>query len=127
MSSKKKDIPWPFRQLLVKSGLMSATIAISLYCGFTASYSAFYVAVLVQALNNGYESFELLSGYNRFITAFHTFSFLGAVASAILAVLFFSGAPLGGLKLVSCITIALSIPVIHFLIEAFILWKSGKY
>ena len=117
MPSNKKDIPWPFRQLLVKICLMSATITIGLYCGFTDSYAAFYVAVLIQAINNAYE----------FITAFQAISLLGAGVSAILSILFFAGAPLNSLEYVLGITIALSIPVLHFLIEIFVLWWSGKY
>ena len=127
MPSNKKDIPWPFRRLLVKICLMSATITIGLYCGFTDSYAAFYVAVLIQAINNAYESFELLAGYNKFITAFQAISLLGAGVSAILSILFFAGAPLNSLEYVLGITIALSIPVLHFLIEIFVLWWSGKY
>lgn len=127
MASKKKDIPWSFRQLLVKFFIMSATIVIGLYCGFSDSYAAFYVAALIQAINNSYESFELLKGYNKFITAFHTVSFVGAGGSIILAILFFAGAPLNCLGYVLGITIALSVPVLHFLIEVFILWWSGKY
>ena len=127
MPQRKKDIPWSLRQLLVKIGLTAATIAIGLYCGFTASYAAFYVAVLVQALNNAYESFTLLAGYNKFITLCHAVSFLGATGSAVLAILFFAGAPLAGQPFVFGITTALSIPVVHFLIEAFILWWTGKY
>lgn len=127
MPSKKKDIPWPFRQLLLKSCLMAATMIISLYCGFTDSYAAFYVAVLIQAINNAYESYGLLKGYNKFITAWHTISFFGAVASAILAILFFAGAPLNGLGYVLGISAALSVPIFHYMIELFILWQSGKY
>lgn len=126
MPPRKKEIPWSFRQLLVKICFMTATIVIGLYCGLTASYTSFYVAVLIQAINNAYESFELLAGYNRFITAFQAVAFLGAGVSAILAVLFFSGAPLGCRQYVLGIAVALSIPVIHFLIEAIVMCASGK-
>ena len=127
MPRRKKDIPWTLRQLLVKICLLSATIIIGLYCGVTDSYGAFYVAALIQAINNAYESFGLLAGYNKFITAFQAFSFIGAGISAILAVLFFCGAPLGRRICALIVAIALSIPVLHFLIESFILWQSGKY
>ena len=127
MPRRKNDIPWTLRQLLVKICLLSATIIIGLYCGLTNSYSAFYVAVLIQAINNVYESFELLTGYNKFITAFQAISFIGAGISAILAILFFCNAHLGCHMCVWIVAIALSIPVLHFLIESFILWQAGKY
>lgn len=127
MTPQKKDIPWSFRQLLIKILIMATSTVIGLYCGMTDSYAAFYVAALIQAINNAYESFELLAGYNRLITAFHAVSLLGAGASAILALLFFSGAPVDCCVWVLCIAVALSIPTVHFITEACILWRSGKY
>lgn len=123
----KKNIPWTLPQLCVKIGLLSATTVIGLWCGHKDSYSAFYVAVLVQALNNAYESFGLLGGYTRFITWFHVISFLSAVISAIIAVLFFADAAVDNQICVWIIAGLLSVPVLHYLIETFILLVKGKY
>ena len=70
----KKPIPWSLRQLCVKVALMSITVFIGLLCGYHDSYNSFYIAVLVQAANNAYDSFGLLNGYNRFITILQFYS-----------------------------------------------------
>lgn len=127
MPSKKKDIPWSFSQLCLKVGLIVITVSIGLWCGYNDSYSAFYIATVVQALNNAYESFGLLSGYNRFITVFQVLAFFGAVVSVVIALFSVSGASVNSLKFVIIITILLSIPVLHFLIEGAILLISGKH
>ncbi len=127
MRSKKKNIPWSFRQLLAKGCLTFFTIIVGMYCGVTTSSSAFYIAVLIQACNNVYESYGLLEGYNKLVTTFHTISFIGALISAMLAILFFAGAHLTHWGIMLGVSIALVIPAAHFLFEAYILWNSGKY
>ena len=127
MPSKKKDIPWTLRQLCVKIGVMFATVTVGLWCGRRDSFSAFYVAVLVQAVNNAYESYGLMSGYNRFITGFHILSFLGAIVSAVAAVLYFAGAAVGVPQCMYAVVVLLSVPILHFFIEAICLFVNGTY
>lgn len=127
MATKKKKIPWSLQQLCVKSGLMATTIVISLYCGIHASYASFYLAVFVQALNNAYESFHLLQGYNAFITIFHLFSFLGAIICGILAVLHLAGANVDSNFFIWLIIVCLCIPILHFLIEVYCILRAGTY
>lgn len=128
MAAKKKDwLPWPFRQLWAKAALTITTIIIGLYCGYIDSYTAFYVAVLIQALNNAYESYGLMKGYNRAITVFQTLAFLGAIASGIIAILSFAGGEVNTSFHVWLVVAMLSIPVVHFLIEAVCLLVEGRY
>ena len=128
MASRKKDwLPWPFRQLIVKAALTITTIVIGLYCGYLDSYTAFYVAVLIQALNNAYESYGLMKGYNRTITVVQTLAFLGAIVSGIIAVFSFAGVDVNTLCHTWIVVALLSIPVVHFLIEAVCLILKEKY
>ena len=128
MASRKKDwLPWSFRQLLVKAALTTATIVIGLYCGYLDSYTAFYVAVLIQAFNNTYESYGLMKGYNRAITVFQTLAFLGAIASGIIAILSFAGVDVNTPFYMWLVAALLSIPVVHFLIEAICLLVERRY
>lgn len=71
MSAKKrKNIGWTLQELMIKIAAMTITIGIGLWCGWTDSYSAFYIAVLVQAVNNLYDSSVFLKDYTKFITVF---------------------------------------------------------
>ena len=119
----KKPIPWSLRQLCVKVALMSITVFIGLLCGYHDSYNSFYIAVLVQAANNAYDSFGLLNGYNRFITILQFLSFLGAIAS----ILSFAGVLTGSPVQAYIVIGMLSVPILHFLIEIFVMIITEKY
>ncbi len=127
MASKKKSLPWSLQALAVKSGLMFATIAIGLWCGARDSYSAFYVAALVQSFNNAYESYQLLRGFNKFITGFHLVSFLAAIGSGVIAIIHFAGGNMDYSWMIALIAIALSIPILHYWIEIFVMWREENY
>lgn len=128
MASRKKDwLPWSFRELLVKAALTTVTIVIGLRCGYRDSYTAFYVAVLIQAINNAYESYGLMKGYNKGIIVYQTLAFLGATASGIIAILSFAGFDVNTSFYMWLVAVLLSIPVVHFLIEAVCLFFEGKY
>ena len=123
----KKTIPWSLRQLCVKVALMSITVFIGLLCGYHDSYNSFYIAVLVQAANNAYDSFGLLNGYNRFITILQFLSFLGAIASIVIAILSFAGVLTGSPVQAYIVIGMLSVPILHFLIEIFVMIITEKY
>ena len=108
---------------------MIITVAIGLWCGWSDSYSAFYIAVLVQAVNNLYDSSAFLGGYTRFVTVFQIMAFLGALGSAVLAIVHFTsrGSVVDSRGFVIGIAIALSIPIVHFGIEVYSLVRNNRY
>lgn len=55
-------MPFTLQQYAVKLAVMCCTIGIGLWCGWHDSFSAFYIAALVQAISNMYDSFEFLKG-----------------------------------------------------------------
>ena len=128
-TNKRENIGWTLRELLMKIAVMSVTIVIGLWCGWNDSYSSFYVAVLVQAVNNIYDSSAFLEGYTRYITIFQVISFLGAMVSAIIAVIYFASG--GTVVITLCwvigIVIMLSIPVVHFGVEVYCLLRDNRY
>lgn len=130
MSTKKrKNIGWTLRELVLKITVMAITISIGLWCGWTDSYSSFYVAVLLQSINNIYDSSGFLNGYTKFITVFQLLSFVGAVVSFVLSIVHFTngGSIVDAREFVCGVIIALSVPVIHFGIEVYIMIRQDRY
>ena len=127
--TKRKNIGWTLREFMVKIAVMIITVAIGLWCGWSDSYSAFYIAVLVQAVNNLYDSSAFLGGYTRFVTVFQIMAFLGALGSAVLAIVHFTsrGSVVDSRGFVIGIAIALSIPIVHFGIEVYSLVRNNRY
>lgn len=126
---KRKNIVWSLQELVIKIAVMAVTICIGLWCGWTDSYSAFYIAVLVQSINNLYDSSAFLGGYTKFITIFQLLAFMGALGAAILSIIHFTshGSIVDTPSFVIGITIALSIPVIHFGIEIYSMIRQNRY
>ena len=126
---KRKNIGWTLREFMVKIAVMIITVAIGLWCGWSDSYSAFYIAVLVQAVNNLYDSSAFLGGYTRFVTVFQIMAFLGALGSAVLAIVHFTsrGSVVDSRGFVIGIAIALSIPIVHFGIEVYSMIRDDRY
>lgn len=126
---KRKDIGWTLQQLMIKIGVMTFTIGIGLWCGWSDSYSSFYIAVLVQAVNNLYDSCAFLNGYTKFITLFQSLAFIGALGSSILSIIHFTskGSIIDTQEFVIGIVIALSIPVIHYGTEVYYMIKENRY
>ncbi len=130
MSTKKrKNIIWSLREFMIKIAVMAVTISIGLWCGWTDSYSSFYIAVLVQSINNLHDSSVFLGGYTKFVTIFQLLAFIGALGSAILAIVHFTsqGSVVDTPKFVIGITIALSVPLVHFGIEVFSMIRQNRY
>ena len=127
--TKRKNIGWTLREFMVKIAVMIITVAIGLWCGWSDSYSAFYIAVLVQAVNNLYDSSAFFGGYTRFVTVFQIMAFLGALGSAVLAIVHFTsrGSVVDSRGFVIGIAIALSIPIVHFGIEVYSLVRNNQY
>ena len=126
---KRKNIIWSLREFVIKIAVMAVTISIGLWCGWTDSYSAFYIAVLVQAINNLYDSSAFLGGYTKFVTIFQLLAFIGALGSTILSIVHFTsqGSVVDAPEFVIGIVMALSIPVIHFGIEVYIMIRQDRY
>ena len=127
MTTNSKKLPWSIPELLVKSGVAGITIGIGLWCGFHDSYNAFYVAALVQSVNNAYDSMNLISGYNRFIAFFHITSFILAIITFIISVIHFCNGDVNSIKFVIFVIFALSIPVAHYLLEILLKFVAGDY
>ena len=127
MQKRKRNIPLSLRELIVKACFMIATVFIGLWCGLHDSYSAFYVATLVQAVNNAYDSYKFLSGYNKLITLFHILSFVAAILAGTISIVYFAGAKVGYSTFVCIIVVALSIPPLHYLVEILIKLFTGDY
>lgn len=127
MPLQKKEISLPLRSLVVKSGLSFITVAIGLYCGYQDSFSAFYVATIVQSVNNLYDSYHFLDGYNIFVTVFHLVSFIGAIVASAFAVIHFVGGDVDSVAHLVFVTVALSVPTVHYLIEVLIKLCTGNY
>ncbi len=130
MSTKRrKNIGWTLREFAVKIAVMAITISIGLWCGWTDSYGAFYIAVLVQAINNLYDASAFLGGYTKFITIFQLLAFVGALGSVILSIVHFTshGSVVDAQGFVVGIVIALSIPVVHFGIEVYSMLRQDRY
>lgn len=131
MSIKKqrKKFPFSLQESVIKLAIMCCTIGIGLWCGWHDSFSAFYIAVLVQAINNMYDSYGFLKGYNKFITCFQFASFVFAFVSAILAIIHFApgGSCVDTEKCLIVVSIFLSIPILHFGIEAYLMVRNDLY
>lgn len=114
---------------MFKIAVMVLTISIGLWCGWIDSYSAFYIAVLVQAVNNLYDASTFLKGYTKFITIFQALAFIGALGSSAVAIVHFTskGSVVDAQEFVIGIVIALSIPVIHFGIEVYSMIRQDRY
>lgn len=114
---------------MVKIAVMVVTISIGLWCGWIDSYGAFYIAVLVQAVNNLYDSSAFLGEYTKFITVFQIMAFLGALGSVVLAIVHFTngGNVVDSRNFVIGIAVALSIPALYFGIEAYSLIRHNQY
>lgn len=117
------------KEVLVSLALMSVTIAIGLWCGATDSYSSFYIAVLIQSINNMYNAAKYFDGYERRVVVVQAISFVLALASAIIAIIHFT--PNG--NIFDCfwamilITIALSLPAVHLAIEAYYIIRNNDF
>lgn len=128
-SKHKKESIGTLRECLIKFVIILFTSCIGLWCGWNDSYGSFYIAVLVQAINNMYEATVYFKGYSRFITIFQVMSFvLGAVA-VILSIIHFTdgGKVVDNIKMVLAISFALSIPVLHYAIEAYNIIRKEQY
>ncbi len=128
-TKKRKNIGWTLRELMFKIAVMTVTIGIGLWCGWIDSYSTFYIAVLVQSINNIYDSSAFLRGYTKFITVFQLLAFMGAVVSFILSIVHFTnrGSIVDTQEFVWGVVIALSIPIIHFGIEVYSMVRENRY
>lgn len=120
---------YTLQQYAVKISVMMCTIGIGLWCGWHDSFSAFYIASLVQAISNMHNSYEFLKGYNRFVTIFQFSAFIGALVTAILSIIHF--APGGNFVdtkfCLTLISICLSISILHFLIEVYLMFRNDSY
>ena len=122
-------MPFTLQQYAVKLLVMFFTIGIGLWCGWHDSYNAFYIASLIQAINNMYDSFYFLKGYNRFITTFEFVVFIGALITAVLSIIHFApgGNCLDTDVFLVLITVFLSAPVLHFIIEVYLMIRYDLY
>lgn len=104
------------QESIVKFALSLVTISIGVWCGIQDSYSSFYIAVLIQALNNLYESFTYLNGYDKFTTVFQCCAFIGGVFVVILAIVHFSpgGSIVDSTIFAIIIVILISAPVVYY-------------
>ena len=126
---KRKNIGWSLRECMIKIAVMIVTISIGLWCGGTDSYSAFYIAVLIQAVNNIYDSCAFLGGYTKFITVFQLLAFIGALGSAILSIVHFTskGSVVDAPLFIAGAVAALSIPIVHLGIEVYSMLRQDRY
>lgn len=129
LTKKRKNIGWSLRELVIKIAVMAVTICIGLWCGWTDSYGAFYIAVLVQAINNLYDASAFFGGYTKFITIFQLIAFFGALGSAILSIVHFTsqGNIVDKPQFVLAIVIALTIPLVHFGLEVYSMLRQDRY
>lgn len=65
----------------------------------------------------------------RFVTIFQLTAFLGALGSGILSIIHFTnqGSVVDGSEFVAGIVIALSVPVVHYLIEVYSMIRNDRY
>lgn len=128
-NKQRKRFPLTLQESIRKLAVMSITISIGLWCGWHDSYGAFYIAVLIQAINNMYDSFSFLKGYTKFVTFFQIATFIGALVSFIISIIHF--APGGktvdsrGCLFFTCVF--LSVPVIHYGIEISCMLRDENY
>lgn len=122
-------MPFTLQQYAAKLAVMCCTIGIGLWCGWHDSFGAFYIAALVQAISNMYDSFEFLKGYNRFITIFQFTSFMFALVTAILSIIHFApeGSCVDTETFLVLVSVFLSIPVLHFVVESYLIIRNDLY
>lgn len=127
--TKRKKVDWSLRELLIKIAILSITISIGLWCGWSDSYSSFYIAALIQAINNIYDASAFLQGYTLFVTLFQGANFFGGLLSAIISILHFTakGKIVDRPIFLVFVTLALSIPVLHFGIEVYCMLREDRY
>lgn len=125
---KLQNMGWTLKQLIFKIVVMLITVGIGLWCGGKDSYTGFYVAVVVQAINNIYDASAFLENYCRFITIFQVFVLIAATISAVIAVIHFNGgSQVDAIGFVVGIVIALSLPIIHYGIEVYRIIREDRY
>ena len=126
---ERKKIDWSLRALLIKIAVLSVTIIIGLWCGGSDSYGTFYIAALIQAVNNIYDASAFFEGYTLFITVFQVVSFLGGLGTAIISILHFTvtGVFFDRPVFLIAVTLALSVPVLHFGIETYCMLREERY
>lgn len=120
---------WTLREALAKLAVMTLTVVIGLSVGGADSYKGFYIAALVQSINNVYDAVPYLEGYSKFVTGFQILSFLGGVASFVISIIQFTdaGAWTNNDIIVGIVCGMLSIPIIHLGIEIIEIWNNkGK-
>lgn len=120
----------PLKELVAKLGTVVLTIIVGLLCGYYASFAAFYVAAMIQAVNNGYDAVVSMNrgGFHTFM---HLLTFLGSLAVFIMAVSYFAigvlGKYLGTERAALVAACLLGIPALHMLVEVFYRGFTGKY
>ncbi len=128
-TSKGKNLPWDFRGCCGKIVLMIITTVIPLWCGIHDTYGTFYLAVFLQSVNNMYDAYSFLKGFNKTITIFQAASLFGGLICVIISIIYISGysLKLSSIWGVIICSVFLSIPILHYLIELYILYRNGKY
>ena len=129
--SKKRNAGYKcsLTEVLANFALMSITIGIGLWCGASDSYSSFYIAVLIQSLNNMFNAVKYFGGYEKRVVVVQVISFVLAVLATIIAVVHFT--PRGGffdnIWFIIFVTIALSLPAIHLAVEVYTIIRNNEY
>ena len=130
IETQRRGIPFDIRECLIKFTIMVISIVIGIWISLEGeSYDSFYIASLLQAINNMYDSFGFLNGYSRFTTTFHVFSFLGALLTLLLSIMHFvSNKNFMDTYFFFVFVIALlSIPILYLSIEIYVQLRYGKY
>ena len=124
-----KNIDWPFPQLVAKVLTSICVLVISLWFGLRDSHTSFYIAVLVQSINNFYESFLFLFGYTKYVTIFNLISCCLSVITFHCSVIYLgdSTSSLQNSCLVYIISLFLFVPIAYFISEAFYMIRDNKF
>lgn len=117
------------QECMGKFALLTVTVFIGLWCGIKGSYAAFYIAALIQALNNAYDAFGYLSVYDTVTKAAQAFIFLFAVAVFIISIIHFTegGEIMDNSGCLIFTTISLSMPIVFWGSESVYLIFQKKY
>lgn len=124
-----KNIDWPFPQLVAKILTSICALVISLWFGFMDSYTSFYIAVLVQSINNFYESFLFLFGYTKYIKIFNLIACCLSVTAFLCSVIYLGDSVsfLQNSCSIRIIILLLFVPIAYFISEAVCMIRDDKF
>lgn len=118
------------KECVIQLGLLLIAIIIGIISAWNFNdYATFYIAVLLQAINNCYDASKYLQGYTLLITLYGIIYFLISVGCGILSILHFTEMKnyVDVEFFRNSAIIGLSLPVVALLTGIYVAIRSNRY